>query len=93
MQPRTVRSPWKCRLGETKERSGNMSIEKLTMPAARKLKNLTQEDMANICDVSPSTVGNWEKGKTEISVAKAMLFAEACGLHYDDINFLPSVTV
>ena len=70
-----------------------MTIEKLTMPAARKLKRLTQEDLAKVCGVSPSTVGNWENGTSEISVAKAMLFAEACGLHYDHINFLPKVTV
>lgn len=70
-----------------------MSIEKISMPAARKLRRLTQEDLAKACGVSTSTVGNWENGTSEISVAKAMLFAEACGLHYDDINFLPSVTV
>lgn len=66
-----------------------MAIDKLTMPAARKLKNLTQEDMAEICGVSESTILSWEKGKTEITVAKAKVFAEACGLHYDDVNFLP----
>lgn len=66
-----------------------MAIEKLTMPAARKLKNLTQGDLATACGVSESTIANWEKGKSDITVAKAMMFAKACGLHYDDINFLP----
>ena len=70
-----------------------MAIDKLTMPAARRLKGLTQGDLATACDVSVSTVANWEHGRSEISVAKAMLYAEACGLHYNDINFLPSVTV
>lgn len=70
-----------------------MAIDKLTMPAARRLKRLTQGDLATACGVSVSTVANWEHGRAEISVVKAMLYAEACGLHYDDINFLPSVTV
>lgn len=66
-----------------------MAIDKLTMPAARKLKNLTQKDMAKICGVSESTILSWEKGKSDITFAKAQIFAEACGLHYDDVNFLP----
>ena len=70
-----------------------MAIEKITMPAARKLKRLTQKDLAIACDVSESTVAKWEKGTSEITVAKAMVFAETCGLHYDDINFLPKDTV
>lgn len=70
-----------------------MAIEKVTMPAARKLAGKTQKDLAIACKVSESTVANWEKGKSDITVANAIKFAETCGLHYDDIIFLPSNTV
>lgn len=70
-----------------------MAIKKLPMPAARKLANLSQKDMADICDVSESTIANWEKFKTEPTIAQAYMFAEACGLDIDDVLFLPEVTV
>lgn len=70
-----------------------MAIEKISLPAARKNANLTQKDLANYCGVSESTIANWEKFKSEPSISQAMKAAEACGLHYDDIIFLPKITV
>lgn len=70
-----------------------MAIEKITLPAARKLAGLTQKELASICGVSESTVANWEKYKTEPTISQAMKIGEACGVHYNDIIFLPQVTV
>ena len=70
-----------------------MEIVKLTLPAARQNKNMTQKDLATFCGVSESTVSNWEKGKSEPTVSQAKIIADACGLCIDDIIFLPCVTV
>ena len=75
------------------ERSEHMAIEKITLPAARKMANLTQKGLADACGVSESTVCNWEKGRTEPSVSQAKRIGEVCGIHYDDIIFLTQVTV
>lgn len=70
-----------------------MAIEKITLPAARKNKNLTQKDLAILCNVSESTVSNWEKGRSEPTVSQARKIGEAVGIHYDNIIFLISTTV
>ena len=70
-----------------------MAIEKITLPAARKLAGLTQKELANLCGVSESTVANWEKYKSEPSISQAKKIGDACGIHYDDIIFLPDNTV
>ncbi len=66
-----------------------MAIEKITLPAARKLAGLTQKELAKLCNVSETTVLNWEKGRTEPSVSQAKKIGEIVGVHYDDIIFLP----
>lgn len=70
-----------------------MAIEKITMPAARKLAGLTQRDLAAMVGVSEATISNWERFKKEPTVSQAKKIGEACGVHYDDIIFLPSDTV
>jgi len=70
-----------------------MAIEKITLPAARKMANLTQKELGVVCGVSEKTVWKWENGKSEPSVSQARKIGEAVGIHYDDIIFLPSVTV
>lgn len=34
----------------------------------RKLQNLTQQELANLLNVSKQTVGSWERGRTEPSI-------------------------
>lgn len=70
-----------------------MAIEKITLPAARKMANLTQKALGIRCGVSESTVSNWEKGKTEPTITQAKQIGEAVGVFYDDIIFLPKNTV
>ena len=65
-----------------------MAIEKVNLPTARKMANLTQRDLAEKCGVSESTVLNWEKGKSYPNVKHAELICKAVGLNYDDIIFL-----
>ena len=70
-----------------------MAIEKVTLPVARKIAKLSQKDLAIKVGVSESTVYKWEKGTAEPTVTQAKMIATAVGLEYDDIIFLPSVTV
>ena len=70
-----------------------MAIEKVTLPVARKIANLTQKQLAVAVGVSESTVINWEKGRSEPTVSQAILVGEATGIPYDSIIFLPSNTV
>ena len=70
-----------------------MAIEKITLPAARKNANLTQKQLAQRCGVSVATIYNWEKGKSEPTVTQAKKVGEVCGIHYDNIIFLPNDTV
>lgn len=70
-----------------------MAIEKVTLAIARKIANLTQKELAKVCNVSESTVANWEKGKSEPTVGQALLISEVTGIPLDCIIFLPAVTV
>ena len=70
-----------------------MAIDKITIAAARKNVNLTQEELAVLCGVSAKTVGNWENYKTEPTVSQAKKIASAVRLSLDDIRFLPGSTV
>ena len=65
-----------------------MIIEKVSLPIARKIKGITQTQLAKACNVSVSTVSNWERGKTEPTVSQAKKIANICGVKIDDIKFL-----
>lgn len=66
-----------------------MAIDKITLPAARKMAGLTQRELASRCGVSEGTVARWEKGIKDPSINQARKIGEICGIHYDDIIFLP----
>ena len=70
-----------------------MAIEKVTLPVARKIANMTQKQLGFAVGVSESTVVNWEKGRTEPTVSQAKAIGEATGIPYDNIIFLPQDTV
>ena len=70
-----------------------MAIEKITMIAARKMAGLTQQEMAQACGVSVGTVTRWERGIKDPTISQAKKIGEVCGVHYDDIIFLPKVTI
>lgn len=70
-----------------------MAIEKVTLPVARKIANMTQKGLASVVGVSESTVINWEKGRSEPTISQAKAIGEATGIPYDNIIFLPQNTV
>ncbi len=54
----------------------------------RKLKNLTQEDIADKVGVSRQTVAKWESGESVPDIEKSQLLADALGTSLDDlVNF------
>lgn len=56
----------------------------------RKLKNMTQEDVAEKVGVSRQAVAKWESGETAPDLEKAKLLAGAFGVSLDDLtNFEP----
>ena len=70
-----------------------MAIEKITLIAARNMAGLTQRDLARACGVSEGTVSRWEKGIKDPTISQARKIGEVCGIHYDDIIFLPKITI
>ena len=70
-----------------------MAIDKVTLPVARKIANLTQKELGSAVGVSESTVINWEKGRSEPTVIQAQKISELTGIPLDCIIFLPSNTV
>lgn len=70
-----------------------MAIEKVTLPVARKIANMTQKGLASAVGVSENTVINWEKGRTEPTISQAKAIGEATGIPYDNIIFLAQNTV
>lgn len=70
-----------------------MAIEKVTLPVARKIANLTQKELGSLVGVSESTVINWEKGRSEPTVNQAQTISKATGIPLDSIIFLTATTV
>ena len=56
----------------------------------RKLRNLTQEDIAGQVGVSRQTVAKWEAGETLPDLEKSRVLADALGVSLDDLtNYEP----
>ena len=56
----------------------------------RKLRNLTQEDIAGQVGVSRQTVAKWEAGETLPDLEKSSVLADALGVSLDDLtNYEP----
>lgn len=59
---------------------------KISMAAARVNAELTQKELASVCDVSESTVVNWEKGKTPPKLKHLPLLEKAYGMSLDYVR-------
>lgn len=70
-----------------------MEFEKVTLPNARRIANMTQKELAEAVGVSESTVLNWEKGRADLTLQQAFLVSEVLGRPLDKIIFLPKNTV
>ena len=51
----------------------------------RKMRNLTQEDLAGMIGVSRQSVAKWESGETSPDLENSRLIAEALGVSLDDL--------
>lgn len=51
-----------------------------TLKRARKEKRITQAQLAEAIGVTPATIVNWEKGKTQITVDKLHQLCAALGM-------------
>jgi len=59
-----------------------------TIRQLRETKKWSQADLASHLDVAPSTVYNWERGKTEPRVGQLRGMAELFGVRMDDIALI-----
>lgn len=59
----------------------------------RKLKELSQKEMADRCHVFINTYINWEKAPEKLTIEKAHIVADALGVNYDDIIFASDATL
>lgn len=59
---------------------------KITMASARVNAGLTQKQLAVACEVSETTVFNWENGKSFPSVRKLPLLEKAYGIPLDYVK-------
>lgn len=63
---------------------------KISLEAARRNANLTQDQVAEELGVSNKTVSAWEKGKSFPNAEKIDALCKLYGCSYDHINFLPN---
>lgn len=66
---------------------------KMTLKMLRAKYNMTQEQAGEKIGVSAETWSNWENAKTFPDVIKLQLIEKAFNVKYDDIIFLPNITV
>lgn len=60
---------------------------KLTIKEWRRVKEKSQEQMANLIGVHINTYRSWEENPGEMRLSKAALIAEELGITLDDILF------
>ena len=63
-------------------------MEKMSLAAARKNADLTQEQVAEIMNVARSTIRNWEKGITFPKQPAIEKLCEIYNTSYDCIRFV-----
>lgn len=51
----------------------------------RKLKGITQDDLGAVEGISRSTIGMVETGRTDITLSKIKIIADALGIHPKDL--------
>ncbi len=67
--------------------------QKLTLKAIRINLGLFQIDAAKQLGVTKDTLSRWENGKSYPNVKQIRKIEDVYGVKYDDIIFLPSITV
>ena len=59
----------------------------LTLRQWRRVKEITQQGMANMLGVHVNTYQNWEEAPDKISITNAVKIAKIFNLTIDDIDF------
>jgi len=62
---------------------------KLTLREWRRLKEVTQAQMAEACGVTPATFIEWEKKPSGIKLSYALKIVERLGITLDDVILEP----
>lgn len=65
----------------------------MTLKALRANQGLTQEEAAKLIGVTKWTWSNYERGKSYPDVVTIKKIESAFAVNYNDINFLPSITI
>lgn len=60
---------------------------KMTLKEWRRVKNITQEEMANVCGVHVNTYRAWEERPDSIKLSAAIKIADHLGVNLGDIFF------
>lgn len=63
---------------------------KHTLREWRRLKEMSQKELADKVGVHVNTIIKWEEHPERMSVKHAYAASEALGVPFDDISFLPS---
>lgn len=66
---------------------------KLSLKAARVNAGMTQEKAASLLNVTRDTIGNWERGKSFPDALQIKKIEAAYNISYDNIIFLPDITL
>ena len=66
---------------------------KYTLKTLRSLKNWTQSEAAESIGVSVDAWSKWERGKNAPGYKNVQKIVDTFGVPYDDIIFLPSVSI
>lgn len=68
-------------------------MPKITLKAIRANANLTQAEVAEKLNISPSTWSKWENGKSYPDVVEIEKIEKLFNIGYSDIKFLTNSTV
>jgi putative transcriptional regulator len=64
----------------------------LTIRELRRVKEISQEEMANACGVHMNTYRAWEENPKDIRLGAAKIIASKLGISLDDIFLPPDTT-
>lgn len=66
---------------------------KISLAAARVNAGMTQGEVAKALNVTPNTIVNWEKGRSEPSIEQARIMGDLFKMPLDGINFLSKKSI
>lgn len=68
-------------------------MTKMSLKAIRVNANMSQKQAAKALGVSADTLYKWESGKSFPNVPSILKIEKVYGVGFDDIDFLPNVTI